>query len=102
MTQYINNVKLAGIVYSLKTTQIQDSFSYRFVLVVNSIYTDKNKQACVEVQHIPISYFSSSSGEFSDKDNVEVEGRISTKTYVTSDDNTRKYFEVYANRIKKL
>lgn len=102
MIQYVNNVKLAGVVYSLKTTQIQNSFSYRFVLVVNNVYTDKDKQAYVDVQHIPVSYFSSSSEEFSDKDNVEVEGRISTKTYITSDNNTRKYFEVHANRIKKL
>lgn len=102
MITYINNVTAAGIVNSLKITKVADSYVYRFVLGINEFFNTKTQDTFIRTTFVPVSYFSSSSEDFVNGDNIKVEGLIDMKRYVSQDSEGKTLFEVKAKTIKKL
>ena len=103
MTTYLNIITLAGVVNSLKTTELANNvFAYRFVITVAEVYKSKDGTTMTNVDYFPVSYFSSTPGEFKEGDNIKVEGRLKCEKFVSDTSDSRCYYQVTAHKITVL
>ena len=103
MITYLNAVTLAGVVRSLKTTKLSnDLFVYRFIITIVNVYKSKDNDATTDIEYFQVSYYSSSSEDFKEGDNIKIEGKLANQKYVSNNGEERTYCGIVARKVIKL
>lgn len=103
---YINRVELAGMVGSIRVTEVSGVKVARLSLATENIYRSNDGTVFVDTEWHAVTAWSSSEVEdvttLKKGDFIKVTGRLSSKAYVSAEGHESRMVEVLANTLVKL
>lgn len=100
--EYLNKVELCGVVGSIRTMPIGDTFITRFAVATDCTYEDKSQGFVVETTWHNCTSFDASAKDLQRGDKVHVLGRIRRNEYVNSVGERAFSIEILTNKVQKV
>lgn len=98
----LNKIELKGIVGSVKSSRIGESYINNLSVATNYTYKDEKDNILVETTWHHCVYFSKEELSLNRGDNVELSGRIRERRYIDPDGNEKPVYEIIVNKLNKL